>query len=171
MQIWRLLISINWILSTKEMNPITRNHVKISNTAKLQSCRPNTRGMVDIWKVRHESTDYHTFVSYFRFFQEQFGVRDELWVGWFRFKKPRITHLFAVFVDYVPATVTCDQALLFLQRNSREKRVSRGGRRRGAWSQVTATAARRVPGMTSRALLVSGPLDPDEWPGYISWCC
>ena len=25
-----------------------KEHVKISNTAKFQSCRPNTRGMVDI---------------------------------------------------------------------------------------------------------------------------
>ena len=44
MQIWQLLISISWISSTKEMNPITRKSVsKLANTAKFQSCRPNTR--------------------------------------------------------------------------------------------------------------------------------
>ena len=33
----QLLISINWISSTKEMNPIKKERVKIGNTAKLQS--------------------------------------------------------------------------------------------------------------------------------------
>ena len=41
MQIWRLLISINWISSTKEMNSITRK--SMSKLVKFQSCRPNTR--------------------------------------------------------------------------------------------------------------------------------
>ena len=37
MQIWRLLISINWISSTKAMNPITRKIMyKITNAAKFQ---------------------------------------------------------------------------------------------------------------------------------------
>ena len=53
MQIWRRLISINWISSTKEMNFITRKSMsKLVTTAKFQSCWPNTRGMVDIWKTR-----------------------------------------------------------------------------------------------------------------------
>ena len=54
MQIERLLISINWISSNNERNEPhhEKEHVKISNTAKFQSCRPNTRGMADIWKTR-----------------------------------------------------------------------------------------------------------------------
>ena len=54
MQIWRLLISINWISSTKEMNPITRK-----STSKLVM-QPSFRAvgqthaecMGDIWKTR-----------------------------------------------------------------------------------------------------------------------
>ena len=42
MQIWRLLISINCISS------------KISNAAEFQSCRPNTREMVDINKIQRK---------------------------------------------------------------------------------------------------------------------
>ena len=54
MQICRLPSSINQISSIKEMNTTTyeKERVKISNTAKFQSCRPNTREIVDIWKTR-----------------------------------------------------------------------------------------------------------------------
>ena len=46
---WRLLISINWILLTKEMSPIMRE--SMSNAAKLQSCWPKSCRMTDIWKT------------------------------------------------------------------------------------------------------------------------
>ena len=46
MQVWWLLISINWISSTKEMNLIARKSMsKLVSVAKFQSCRPNTAVM------------------------------------------------------------------------------------------------------------------------------
>ena len=40
---WRLLLSINLISSTKEVNPImTKSNVKLSNAAKVRSCSPKT---------------------------------------------------------------------------------------------------------------------------------
>ena len=54
MQIWWLLISINWIsiINQRHEPPHEKEHVKISDTAKFQSCRPNTREMEDICKTR-----------------------------------------------------------------------------------------------------------------------
>ena len=53
MQIWRLLISINWISFNQRNEPHhEQEHVKISNTAKFQSCRQDTREMVDIKKKK-----------------------------------------------------------------------------------------------------------------------
>ena len=55
-----------------------REHVKISNAAKFQSCWPNTREMVDICENKRQMygsqtslpmPDCHTFVSYFWVFQ------------------------------------------------------------------------------------------------------
>ena len=44
----QLLISINWISLTKEMNPITRKSTsKFCNTAKFQSCWPKSRRMTE----------------------------------------------------------------------------------------------------------------------------
>ena len=46
MQKWRPLISIILISLTHH----GKKYVEIFETAKFQSCRPNTRGMADIWK-------------------------------------------------------------------------------------------------------------------------
>ena len=51
-QIWRLLISINWISSTKDMNPITRKSVSKLVTQPNFRAVGQTRGMVDISKTR-----------------------------------------------------------------------------------------------------------------------
>ena len=56
MQIWRLLISINWISSTKEMNPITRKSMsKLVKQASFRAVGP-TRGMV-------ASTSFHYLLT------------------------------------------------------------------------------------------------------------
>ena len=77
MQIWRLLISINWISLTKEINPITRKSVSKLVTRPSFIAWPNTRNCRHLKNpkirdkctaIRHGQTD-HTFVSYFRVFQ------------------------------------------------------------------------------------------------------
>ena len=47
----QLLISINLISSTKEMNPIRRK-MSIRDAAKFQSCRTNTRRMADVKNLK-----------------------------------------------------------------------------------------------------------------------
>ena len=44
-------MKMNFINQRNEPNH-EKEHVKISNAAKFQSCWPNTREMVDIWKTR-----------------------------------------------------------------------------------------------------------------------
>ena len=54
-----------------------KEHVKISNTAKFQSCRPNTCGMADIEKHENQAWadwDYHTFVSYFQVYIQMSAI-------------------------------------------------------------------------------------------------
>ena len=51
MQKWWMLISINWISSSKEMNPITRKSISKLVTAKFQKSGPNTCGTAGISKI------------------------------------------------------------------------------------------------------------------------
>ena len=49
------MVAANWhkfnSINQKNEPHHEKEHVKISNAAKFQSCRPNTREMVDIWKT------------------------------------------------------------------------------------------------------------------------
>ena len=45
-------MTANYFISQRNEPHHKKEHVKISDAAKFQGCRPNTRGMVDIWKTR-----------------------------------------------------------------------------------------------------------------------
>ena len=74
MQIWRLLISINCISSTKEMNPITRKSVfKLVKRPSFRAVGQTHAKWLTFEKPENKrqmyGSHYLTFVSYFWVFQ------------------------------------------------------------------------------------------------------
>ena len=76
-------ISINWISSTKEMNPITRKGVS-KLVIQFQSSWPNTHKMADIWKkfTRQRPFSYDFVVRFLVKTKKQIVINSEVYWIW-----------------------------------------------------------------------------------------